>query len=867
MQTSSRWQQLQAAFRRFGQRVGNRLQRWYVSTKHYLQQQPRWRLALYGLGGPIVLGFLAVGLLVLLVRAGVLGPLPSYPDLRNIQNLQASELISEDSIVLGRYYIENRVNADLQEVAPHVIDALVATEDARFFEHRGIDLRAFGRVMVKTILLRDESAGGGSTLSQQLVKNIYGRKSYTFLEMPINKIREMLTARRLENIYTKEELLGMYLNTVPFGHNSYGIKIAARRYFNKAPHQLKVEEAAVLVGMLKAVSSYDPRRNPERSTQRRNVVLAQMVRNGSLEPNTADSLQQLTIALDFQPESHNDGLATYFREHIRLEIDEILAGLRKPDGGTYNLYTDGLRIYTTIDARMQTYAERAVRAHMPSIQESFHKDWEKRKNRPWERTLNQAIRASKRFQQLEQQGLTEEAILSTMTQPVQMTIFDWEDGAIDTAISPLDSIALYTTLLQTGLLAIEPNSGLIRAWVGGINHRFVQYDHVKATRQIGSTMKPLVYAAALESGMRPCEYTSNERQSYAEFANYNPGNSDGEYGGAYSMAGALAKSINTIAVEVGLRAGLGNVINLARRTGIEGHIPAVPGIALGAVEASLLEMVQVYSTFANRGRRPDRLHYLDRIETADGQLIYERERPNPKEFPWVMDRYTAETMNELLMHVVNSGTAARLRSRYRIPTDVGGKTGTTQNQSDGWFLGYTPRLTVGVWVGAEQPSVHFRTLRRGQSSSTALPIWGTFVESVYKDDRFASWRRKGFPRPNDTTLAYLQCPDYFEDLDSLYFNAEQDEFDELDAFRLRLAEINPDTLRILINENPRRSFEELDRYADRLIRNYQRLFESGDNDREERRNFWSRLLFGNRDDNGEEAENQNNRRRRRRGGG
>ncbi len=849
MKTPSYRQQFGAYVRRIGQSLG----RAFGRLKAYIGRQPGWRLALYGLGVPIVLAVFSLGLFVLLVWQGTFGPLPTYEELRNIRNLQASELISEDGVVLGRYYIENRVDAEVEEVAPYVIDALVATEDARFFEHRGIDLRAFMRVIVKSILLGDETAGGGSTLSQQLAKNIYGRRTYPFLEMPINKLREMMTARRLENLYTKDELLGMYLNTVPFGDNSFGIKIAARRYFNKAPSQLQVEEAAVLIGMLKAVTTYNPRKNPERSLQRRNVVLSQMVRNGHLEAAAGDSLMKLPLVLDFQAESHNEGLATYFREHIRQEVDEILKELRKPDGAIYNLYTDGLRLYTTIDSRMQSHAERAVRKRMPEIQQQFYTDWAKRKSLPWQKALDEAIRSSSRYHQLSDRGLDDTAIRETLSQPVRMTIFDWQSGALDTLLSPLDSIAFYTTLLQTGLLAIEPETGLIRAWVGGIDHRFVQYDHVKASRQIGSTMKPLVYATAIEQGMSPCEYHLNERLVYEQFASYSPSNSDGEYGGAYSMDGALSKSINTIAVKVGLQAGLPNVRALASRMGIEDDIPLVPSTALGAVEASLLEMVTVYSTFPNGGRRPSRLHYLDRIETADGTVVYQQDRPDPADFPRVLDRFTAQSMNYMLKNVVNGGTGSRLRSRFRIPTDVAGKTGTTQDQTDGWFMGYTPKLTVGVWVGAEQPSVHFRTLYRGQSSSTALPIWGEFVQAVYADERFADWRRRRLSVPADSTLAELQCPPSIPMIPE-FFDLQEDRYADLAAFFQRFEGIHPDTIQLIIyNSRPRGHFESLDQYAERLLRRGERFYdfeEEENDDRTRRRRWWSRLLFGKKKDGG-----------------
>ncbi|MBX2875876.1 MAG: transglycosylase domain-containing protein, partial [Saprospiraceae bacterium] len=713
--------------------VKNSLQSLSIRWRAFRMKHPRWAFTFkMGLGLGLI-GFLFIVGLVLSVYWGYLGPLPDYAELRNIQNNTASEIYGENDVLLGKFFKENRINADFEEISPNVINALVATEDARFFEHAGIDMRAWMRVLFKSILLFNESSGGGSTLSQQLAKNIYPRRPYKVLSTPVNKIREMFIARRLENIYTKEDLLRLYLNTVPFSENIFGIKVAAQRFFKKSPDQLGVEEAAVLVGMLKGTTLYNPVRNPELATQRRNIVMGQMVKYEYLDPVLFDSLKAMPLALQYFREGSNAGLATYFRDQVRVEVNRILKDYPKPDGSPYDVYTDGLKIYTSIDPKLQQYAEEAVNTHMPVLQKAFYKNWEKR-GTPWggKKVLEQAKKNSRRYKQLAAQGKTEEEIDAIFDQPLSMQIFSWEEGDVVKEMSPLDSLKYYLTILNTGFLAMEPNTGLIRAWVGGINHKYFQYDHVRSRRQVGSIFKPIVYAQALQNGMLPCEYTYNRQVVYTDYNDWQPRNADGTYEGVYSMEGALSHSVNTVTVEVMRRGGLDSTRLLARDMGIKANIPEGPAISLGAVDASLEEMVTVYSTFANRGVRPN-LHYLDRIETSDGYVIAEFERPNPKNFRRVLPEEHADVMIKMMESVIDSGTAKRVHYRYGIYGAVAGKTGTTQNHSDGWFMGFTPKLVAGAWVGAESPRVHFRTMGVGQGSNTALPIWGEFMKRVYKD--------------------------------------------------------------------------------------------------------------------------------------
>ncbi len=810
----------------------------YLAVYH---KRPKWVFGatiVCGLGFLGGITFLSIALLTYL---GTFGPLPTYGELQNIKNYNASELYTEDGVLLGKYYVENRTNADFDEISGPVAEALIATEDARFFEHRGIDFRALMRVLVKSILMSNDASGGGSTLSQQLAKNLYPRQDYQLFATLINKLREAFVARRLEKIYTKEELLKLYLNTVPFGEDIYGIKVASQRFFSKSPKELQVEEAAVLVGMLKANTYYNPVRHPDRAKERRNTVLNQMAKYGYLEPSRLDSLTQIPLEVDYFREGNNQGLATYFREHLRQELEEILEDYRKPDGSKYNLYTDGLKIFTTIDARLQQYAEEAVEEHLSKLQEDFYKDW--RRGKPWgnKADLDRAMKRSERYQSLKAKGLSAEEIEEVFNQPVQMRIFSWVGEEEVKEMTPLDSIKYYLTILNAGFLAVSPDAGLVRAWVGGINHEYFQYDHVKSTRQVGSTFKPLVYAQALRSGMLPCEYTYNRLVEYVDLNNWEPRNADGEYGGVYSMEGALSHSVNTVTVEVALRAGIDSIRHLARAMGLTNSLPNVPSIALGTGEASLYDMVQVYSTFANRGKRPE-MHYLDRIETSNGDTVAIFPRPKAQDFEQVLEVNHADMMIKMMASVVDSGTARRLRYEFGLYGDLAGKTGTTQNHSDGWFIGYNPKLVAGAWVGAESPSIHFRSMKLGQGSNTALPIYGRFMKKVYKDANFKDIRRAKFTPMVDSIAALMVCPPYLEDMPILVEGWGDDYYDVLE-FNQQMQNMEREQLEMLISDKPRHDNESLSEYSQRIREHNERLDRRRER-QEKRKDFWNRVLFG-----------------------
>jgi penicillin-binding protein 1A len=696
--------------------------------------------------------------LFFLVLIGLFGKVPSVSELGKIQNYLASEIYSSDNVLLGRYYIQNRTNVDFKRIPESFTDALIATEDIRFYEHNGIDQRSLLRVLFKTILMQKESSGGGSTLSQQLAKNLFPRKQYLLFTMAINKFREMIIAIRLEKAYGKKDILELYLNTVSFGENTYGIETAAYRFFKKYPENLRIEESALLVGMLKATNLYNPHLQPENALQRRNIVLSQMVKYGYLDSSEADSIGKIPVRLNYTRITHNEGPAPYFREHLRLELVEWFKKNPKPDGHQYNIYTDGLKIYTTINADLQKYAEDAMKAHMKYLQREFNQQWGKLE--PWrgnsQLILNEA-RKSPRYRSLEMLGKSHGEIIEEMKRPVKTEIFTW-DGKRETLISPMDSIRHYFKFLQCGILAMEAKTGLVRAWVGGIDHRYFQYDHVKARRQPGSVFKPFIYAAALESGRSPCDYIANDSIVFEDYDNWTPRNADGIYGGFYSMKGGLTHSVNTISVSLLMDTGFEKVQNLAKALGISRELPEVPSLALGTAEVSLFELLQAYSVFINKGKlvRPI---YLRRIEDNNGKIIYEQ-KPQISEEE-VISSHTAEIITEMLKSVVNNGTASSLRSVFGFDSDIAGKTGTTQLNTDGWFIGYTPDLITGIWVGGDNPVIRFRTMAMGQGSHSALPVWARFMQHIYKDPLYKYSRFSKFEIPDDV-MAELDCPDYKE---------------------------------------------------------------------------------------------------------
>ncbi|MGV3540342.1 MAG: penicillin-binding protein 1A, partial [Rufibacter sp.] len=691
------------------------------------------------------------------VYFGLFGWLPTKRQLKAVQNSMPSEVYTADSVLIGRFFIQDRTNIKYDKIAEPVVQALVATEDARFYEHNGVDYRSMGRVFIKSLLLQEENSGGGSTLSQQLAKNLFPRKNLGFLSMPVNKMREIILAKRFEVVYNKQEVLELYLNTVPMGGNVYGIESAARRFFNTSADSLKIEEAAVLIGLLKGTTYYHPKLYPERSIQRRNVVLAQMAKYGYLTQEQKDSLQKLPLKLRYNLYSHNSGLATYFREHLREELTKWASQQEKPDGGNYNLYTDGLKIYTTLDSRAQRHAEVALKQRMNALQLAFDKHWGKKL--PWAGqpdVLKAAKERSLRYKRLKAAGMSDDEINESFNTPRKMNIFRYS-GEVSRTLTPLDSIRHYLRYLQAGFLAMDPETGFIRAWVGGINHTHFKYDHVRSKRQVGSTFKPIVYAAAMERGISPCSYFPNERRVFPEFDNWSPRNADEKYGGAYSMQGALTHSVNTVAVNTALQVGLPSVISLAKNLGMKAEMKETPAIALGTTDASLLEMVTAYAAFANGGYQVEP-SYLLRILDRQGRVLLDK--TNPVRGRQILARQTVLLLRPMLQSVITEGTGRRLKRDYRLNMDIAGKTGTTQSHAHAWFIAYTPDLVAGAWVGGEDRRIRFRDLEQGGGANTALPIWGNFYQRLVKDREYRRYAYSRFPSMPPMLQNFLNCPPY-----------------------------------------------------------------------------------------------------------
>lgn len=700
----------------------------------------------------IALGVIALALLFISVYLGIFGRIPSVEELNLVKTPVATEVFSADGRLLGRYYVENRSDVKFGEISPNVINALVATEDSRFYEHRGIDEVALMRVFFKSILLMDRQSGGGSTLSQQIAKNLYPRPELGIFTLPVSKIREGIIAYRLEKIYSKEEILTMYLNTVPFGENIFGIEVAAERFFSKGPSELTVPEAAVLVGILKANQLFNPRIHPDRSLERRNVVIDRMVANGYLDEKQAEKYKQEPLGLNYRLITYNQGPAPYLLEHLRPELTAWCRSNVKPDGEAYNLYTDGLKIYTTIDYNLQSYANQSVATHMKKLQGVFDQHWQGRE--PWgkdQSVVDRAMRRTDRYRTAKASGKSDEEIKKEFVMPIETTLFTW-DGLKAEKTTPLDSLKHYLKMLKAGFLAMEANSGQVKAWVGGIDYRFFKYDYVKAPRQVGSTFKPVVYLAALEEGLSPFDYYSNEKKVYHDYQDWSPTNSNGEYGGYYSMKAALSRSINTVSVDVLMRTGVGNVIRTARDLGMTSELPEYPSLALGAATVSLHEMVKTYAAIVNGGA-PVEPHILMRIEDRNGIVLHEYSEPVPENNG--IDPENTKLVIEMLRGVVDEGTARSLRSVYNVTGDIAGKTGTTQDHADGWFIGFTPTLVAGCWVGADDPAIHFRTLTYGQGAYMALPVVGGFYQRLNSDRKFAYMRLQEFERPDSLVMNEL----------------------------------------------------------------------------------------------------------------
>jgi len=746
-------------------------------------------------------GIFAVALIFLLASWGAFGEMPTFERLENPQTNLATEILSSDGETLGKFYLDdNRTDVGFNQLPKHLVNALVSTEDARYYDHAGIDARGFLRAVAFL-----GTKGGASTISQQLARQLFvGVRSRNKFDAVKQKIKEWVIATRLERNYTKEEIIAMYLNIYDFHYNADGIRSASRIYFGKEPQELKIEEGAMLVGMLKNSSLYNPIRREELVRNRRNTVLAQMAKYGYLTDEEKDSLQQLKMDLNFNPESHREGLATYFRMYLQRWLNNWVKENKKPDGTDYNIYLDGLKVYTTIDSRMQKNAEDAVETHMKKLQAEFfvQNTPERNPTAPFldledfeiDNIMERAMKSSPRWKVLKRQGLSENEIRASFKKKTDMTVFDWNSDSYekDTLMAPLDSIRYYKTFLRTAMMSMEPQTGHVKAWVGGVDYKHFQYDNViQGTRQAGSTFKPFVYAAAIDQlRYSPCDSLPDtqyciEPLKHGNMEQWCPKNSDGKYSlKKRTLKNALANSVNTVTAQLIDQVGPGSVVEIAKNMGLTREIPEVPSIALGTVDVNVYEMVGAYGTFANQGVYVQPV-MITRIEDKNGTVLYEYV-PKTKD---VLSKDVAYTMVNLMEGVTSGGSGTRLRHTYakeqsvyknivtgypyEFQNPIAGKTGTTQNQSDGWFMGMVPNLVTGVWVGGEERSVHFSRTIYGQGASMALPIWALYMKANYENKELGI-SKEAFEEPEDLSIN-VDCTKILEEI-----KKETDTEDDLD---------------------------------------------------------------------------------------
>ena len=733
--------------------------------------------------------FVLFGFSIYLIFHGIthewFGDMPTFEELENPETNLATEIISADGKILGTYYIENRSNVSYENISPYLINAIVAIEDVRFYEHSGIDKKALFRV-AKGLATGHSDQGGGSTITQQLAKNLFPRgENLSKPQLVIRKFQEWVTATKLEYNYSKDEILAMYLNTVFYGHNAYGIKKAAETFFGKEPSELNLQEAALLAGVVNAPTKFSPKRNPQNALGRRNLVLKRMETNGFIDEATYDSVSQLPIDLShFGVIDHKSGQATYFREFLRGMMHEWAKTHYKPDGTPYNIYKDGLRVYTTIDSRMQQYAEEAVREHLSlDLQPAFYRHWKGDPKAPFvlptqedvDKIMVLSMKRSERYRVMRNAGVPFDSIVANFNTPIPMTVFSW-DGPIDTVFTPMDSIRYYKFFLQSALMSVETGTGHVKAYVGGNDYRFFQYDHVtQAKRQVGSTFKPFLYSLAMQEGeYTPCTKVPNISYSIQlpDGKFWEPKDSGkNKFGEEVTLRWALAHSNNRISAYLMKRFGPEATIQMARRMGVKSDIPAVPSICLGVCDISLYEMVGAMSTFANKGVYIKPI-FITKIEDKNGNVIQTFKAEQHE----AMDEVTAYKMIELMKGVVYEGTGVRLRFKYGLRNPIAGKTGTTQNQSDGWFMGITPDLTTGIWTGAEDRSVHFKTITLGQGSNMALPVWALYMKKVYADPTLHI-SKGDFPKPLANVDLEFDCDKYEEEQNAAAAPEESEEDD------------------------------------------------------------------------------------------
>lgn len=728
-----------------------------------------------------MVGFLALLLLFLSIYLGVFGKLPTKAYLKSLKNPVTSTIYASNQEPIGFYYLQNRSNVDSSQIIATLKNALVATEDIRFYEHGGIDYRSYGRVFFKSIILQ-QNTGGGSTITQQIAKNLFGRKEQFLLSTPINKIRELFIARRLESIYDKEDILLLYFNTVSFGENTYGIEKAAKRFFNKSPEELSLSESATLVGLLKAPSYYNPRKFPERSEQRRNVVLSQMLKYDFITPEVFEDAK-VPLKLDYQLPRKVSSLSAYFKDYVAAEFAIWAAENPAPDGHIYDLEADGLHIYTTLNISIQKYAESALQRQVDNLQKLMDTYWDAATTEGGkEMLLKKLLAVNTQVIQMRQDGKSEAEIDSLIQVKRKRKYWTIGKGYGDQMQSLEDSISKSINRLHSGLLVVSSLSGRIMGYVGGIDYGFSQTDNIITPRQVGSTFKPITYLAALESGAEPCDYYNNNLITYSQYEDWRPRNANNTYGGSYSLHGALANSINTVSVAIQLRTGIERVQEQAKKMGIDSELPSVPSIVLGSADISLMEMVTAYASISNGGKKI-KPYSIERILNEQGTVLFEAK---PRYEGQVASVQNIKNLQKMMDEVITEGTGKRLLG-YEIPYNIIGKTGTTQNNGDGWFIGASPELVVGAWVGTFDKRVQFASTSMGSGANTALPM----VASVFKN--LSYWKR-----PILTNFEYDF--DYFNCMPYSELNAKEAyDFAKSDSTYLERLRIR-DTLKILVDK-------------------------------------------------------------------
>jgi penicillin-binding protein 1A len=733
------------------------------NIRYYIRLMWWWFV---GIIGGIVALFVAVSF-------GLFGKMPTFTELESPRSALATEVYAADGTLLGKFFVENRTNTTYEELPHHLVEALVSTEDVRFYEHSGIDYE--GTINAALQIFLPSRRGGASTITQQLAKNLFHEKPQSMIGRMKQKFKEWIIAIKLERNYTKEEIINMYLNTVEFSNNAHGIKAASRVYFNTSPDSLQLHQAALLVGMLKGPSMYNPIRHPERAKDRRNTVIDQMKKYGNIPADTAQAYAQKTLDLHVNLQDTQSEFAPYFLEYIKQESKTWAKTVTKVDGEPYDIYRDGLKIYTTLNTKMQLYAEQAVHEHMRDLQKQFDEHWRGQnpwdalpkasmdKNSPWigeNELVYRAVKNSERYLDMKAAGVKEADIKKAFSTPTKMNLFTWKNSANeqrDTMLSPLDSIKYVKRFLHTGFLATDPMTGYVLAWVGGIDFRYFKYDNVRVNskRQAGSTFKPFTYAVAVDNGWSPCRMVPNMPVVFEEYQNWSPQNASSYMNGQMvSLKTGLAFSINRVTAYLMKQVGPQPVVDVARRMGIESPMKPVPSLCLGSMDISVLEMVGAYGTFVNRGFFAKPLSIL-RVEDKNGNVIQNFTTTKAE----AVSEQVAYAMISMLKGVVDFGTAKRLRSVYGLRAEMAGKTGTTNDNSDGWYIGMVPKVCAGAWVGGDEKTIHFRSTALGSGSNMALPIWGKFMTKVYKDASLGVTQNDRFIRPVDMQIE-LDCYKY-----------------------------------------------------------------------------------------------------------